>query len=129
MATGPSAAGHARGTQQAADDRTDEADVPAADGHHVAEAGDREAVCDLPRDPVATSDQDPRRETSHGFRQHPRQGTVRDASQSLRDAERVTAAGATRSRWSMRAVATTSNVLQVAGELAAVLTNGFDGLA
>ena len=67
----------------------DQADVPAADGHDVAQAGRGEAVRDLTRDPVATAHEDARGQTRHRFRQHPGQRLVGRVPDPLRDAEWV----------------------------------------
>ena len=70
--------------QQRCNDRAKHRDVPAADGHDVAQPGCAEVVADLSRDHVAQSDRHGRGQTGLWLRQHAVDQVVGAASEALK---------------------------------------------
>ena len=76
--------------QQCGHDRAEHGDVPAADGHDVAQAGDAEVVTDLARDHVAQADGHCRGQTGLRLGQHAVDQVVGRASDAFEGGQRRT---------------------------------------
>ena len=70
-------------TQEGRDEAGHDRDVPAADGHDVAQAGRRQVVGHVSGDPIPKADHDARREPGLGLGQDGRQGVAGSATERL----------------------------------------------